>query len=221
MNQGSALALPLFSSTLALLTSQATHDISLSHTSYLGMAALIPCSVILGLTDIGKIKEGPFWKIFETIDKESTFMPVLYSVLLSINHILWHFFSQYGRTALPQIQSVNGLAEKLLFFLMTIVGIFLSRSLPPEDIIWILIFSFLLYLAKYLLSFLTAEEQWSSYTPLMGSILALSILIHTLMNQYLYKEKMNLYSWAGTILGIVATILINIGTKPKSPSVIN
>jgi len=45
--------------------------------------------------------------------------------------------------------------------------------------------------------------------------MVLAALGHTLLNYFILKERMNEFSWIGTILGIIGALIIWIGTGER------
>ena len=73
-------------------------DLSGSKTAYLGFILIIAAHMLVGLTDAQALKDKDFLAIFQTISKsENTFMPVLFSLGLSILCVLDHQVYDFAR----------------------------------------------------------------------------------------------------------------------------
>lgn len=97
--------------------------------------------------------------------------------------------------------------------IMMIIGLAFSLKMPFSDILRVCIFHILL---KFTGLFLHSAGPHPSNIQVIGCIMVLAALGHTLLNYFLLKERMNEFSWIGTILGIIGALSIWIGTGERS-----
>lgn len=95
---------------------------------------------------------------------------------------------------------------------MMIVGLAFSLKMPFSDILRVCIFHILL---KFTGLFLHSAGPHPSNSQAIGCIMVLAALGHTLLNFLILKERMNEFSWIGTILGIIGAMIIWIGTGER------
>jgi len=71
-----------------MLSFESKWDFSATKYGYIGAALLIPGAMLVGMTDLKAVEDKNFLAIFQMSSRESSFVPVLFAMILSILFVL-------------------------------------------------------------------------------------------------------------------------------------
>jgi len=102
------------------------------------------------------------------------------------------------------------MADRTLCLVMIIVGLIIGLMISFGEIVWVAIFQLLL---RFSLLFLNCAGIHETNIRYIGALMSLAALVHTVLNTLVYHERMNEFSWAGMGLGVIGSMIMNIGTS--------
>lgn len=100
------------------------------------------------------------------------------------------------------------MAEYVTTGVMIVVGLFISLSMPFSDILRVGIFHICVRVTGV---FLHVAGPHKTNIHTIGCLMVLAALGHTLLNYFILHERMNQFSWSGSILGIVGACIVWLG----------